>query len=699
MSWDALKNLDPGPEQEVTWGDYGRAAGSTVAGIGAGSAGLMRQMFEAGNQPEVARIFQGFQLGARNVGEDIESGMTEEGRARNAAGVTSDKFWEHPVSSIALKAVGMSPYLVAAAVPGALVGEGLAAMAATGGAAGWLAAGDVVDEITRKPDKMSDADLRATSPLYAGFRDGGTEEREARAQLNQIMVGAKPALAFLLGAGTGVFGGAGNVVRRLGTEEAAQTIGKVGAAKGANFLGQRGIGAAAAEGAATEFAEEGYGGYAAQQADIQAGLRKDYDASEIFDRALTGAVLGGGFGAVSGIGAGKGKAKADEIKANRAREEGAELQAEAGAAGESIQAETASAARSKIAASKKGLTVVDAGEVAPDEALAVRDMQQPTQPSPAAVPTPPPTPSVQNVPPPPASGVAQPQQPPAGPPAGVAAAPVTPEVTPPVTPEVTPDAKPVLTDRMLTDLARRGIAPEEAAQLTRQQIAEVMNLPVGGAMPAAPSTDVSARSRATEPSPVDEVATAPGVTQAAQPPEPSPVDEVATAPKTNAKGGRILPSLTPEAQANVAATTAAANATTAADVKAQAKAAKAAKGPGKKNWLPHEVQAHKERHEASTATYEKYRPKKDEAGAVISGEELTVPTKPAERKALAERLQDILTIAGWSCARTSTSASGSTSRRRRQESVRLPAYEGERKGRDRPAPQKYSRASISRYPE
>ena len=137
MSWDAF-TTDNEPEQEVTWGDYGKAAAGTVAGIGAGSAGLLRSMFEAGQDPNAARIFRGLQTGARQAGDAIEDSMTPEGRERLNAGITSEKFWEHPVSSLALKATGMTPYLLASALPGALIADGAAAMAATT-AAGWRA--------------------------------------------------------------------------------------------------------------------------------------------------------------------------------------------------------------------------------------------------------------------------------------------------------------------------------------------------------------------------------------------------------------------------------------------------------------------------------------------------------------------------------------------------------------------------------
>ena len=395
MSLDALKYDSGEGGEDPTWGDYGRAAGSTAAGIGAGSAGLMRAMFEAGGSPEAAKVFRGLQTAARNAGDDIEEGMTEEGRARNAAGVTSAKFWEHPVSSLALKATGMSPYLLAAALPGTLIADGAAAMAATTAAGGVLSAGDLIDEITKKPDQMSDEALKKI-PIYAQFRDAGDDERTARDKYNQLIVGAKPAIAFVLGAGEGLFGPAAQLVR------------------GAKGAVRHGIGKAALEGGASELADEVGAAILAQKAEIEGGTRKDYDASEILDRGLTGMVLGAGFGGVSGIGGGhgKGKAKADEIRDKRAGADDADVQAPAVedqvAAG--AQGQPATGAKAK-AAEEKGVTVgVDPAvrEALEDKTQAAPAPQQPVEPPvPAAPAQPPAQPPAPPAPPPQA---VQPQQ-------------------------------------------------------------------------------------------------------------------------------------------------------------------------------------------------------------------------------------------------------------------------------------------------
>ena len=61
--------------------------------------------------------------------------MSKSGRERLDAGVTSPEFWAHPVSSLALKATGMTPYLLAAAIPGALIADGAAGYGGDDG--GW----------------------------------------------------------------------------------------------------------------------------------------------------------------------------------------------------------------------------------------------------------------------------------------------------------------------------------------------------------------------------------------------------------------------------------------------------------------------------------------------------------------------------------------------------------------------------------
>ena len=156
MSWDVFATTDTEPSKEPTWGDYGKAAASTAASIAAGGAGLVREFYEAGRSDKGAAVFKALQGAARTTGEDIQESMTPEGKDRFEAAVTSPKFWEHPISSTALKATGMTPYLAATVIPGALIGEGAESLAAAAAAGGALGAGDVVEEIYAKTDKLSD---------------------------------------------------------------------------------------------------------------------------------------------------------------------------------------------------------------------------------------------------------------------------------------------------------------------------------------------------------------------------------------------------------------------------------------------------------------------------------------------------------------------------------------------------------------
>ena len=367
-----------------------------------------------------------------------------------------------------------------------------------------LSAGDLIDEITKKPDQMSDKDLKKI-PIYAQFRDAGDDERTARDKYNQLIVGAKPAIAFVLGAGEGLFGPAAQLVR------------------GAKGVARHGIGKAALEGGTSELADEGGAAILSQQADIQGGRREDYDPKEILDRGLTGMVLGAGLGGVSGIGGGhgKGKAKADEVRDARAGEEDAAVQTPAGqaevAAGAESPAAKVAAIKAKAAEKNPVIAVDEAVKLALDEKT--QPPATPQQPVEPPVPTPPPAAPQQPSPvatPPAAMNasqetVAQPQQQQPAEHQQTAAAAASPPA-PPVTPEVTPADKPVITERMFRDLYDRGVQPDEAVRLTRQQIAEVMNRPAGappaGEVSAPPTqegtsgaTDISARARSTSNTP------------------------------------------------------------------------------------------------------------------------------------------------------------------------------------------------------
>jgi hypothetical protein len=432
VSWDAWAT-QPKPEEEssVTWGDYGKALGQGAAGVGENLASLSRYYFEAGKSENAADLSHAIQGIFGKAGRDIVGSMTPEGRDRLSATITSDKFWEHPISSSALKITGMTPMVAASVIPGALVADvSMAAMAAaaTGGA---LSAGDVVNEIYKKTDETSDEDLKKASDYYAGLRST-FGEKEARRQYNETLMGMKPALNFVLGTAVGAVSPAANIVRGL----------KGGAAHG--------VARSAAEGAAGEVVQEGFGNYSVQQAEIEGGLKKDFNAQALVDAALEGGVLGGLMGGAAGtVGHRKGKAKVNEVAKEQGR--GAEDASVEAApvvknqvpevTGTTVSAPAKPAKKGKVG--KVEAEVVQPGAPTAAETIAIAQQQQPNAPSApeVLVPEPAPTP-VQEVAPQPTPEASPVEAP----------TPVTPEVTAPEAapqssvpvPEAAPEVAPVV---------------------------------------------------------------------------------------------------------------------------------------------------------------------------------------------------------------------------------------------------------------
>ena len=369
MSWDAWAAQPKSEEeQSVTWGDYGKALGQGATGVGEGAASLARHFYEMGKSTDAADLSRAIQGAFGKAGQDIVGSMTPEGRNRLSATITSDQFWEHPLSATALKATGMVPMVAASVIPGALMADASIAAMTAAAAGGAFSAGDVVNEIYKKTDETSDDDLKKASDYYAGLR-ASFDEKEARRQYNETLMGMKPAMNFVLGVATGAVGPAANIVRGL----------KGGAAHG--------IGRGAAEGAAGEVVQEGFGNYSTQQAEIEGGLKKELDTQALVDAALEGGVLGGLMGGAAGTVGRKGKAKADEVAKRQARVEEAGVEAppvveDAGSqvAGTSVSPPAKpAAAKGKV---KDNVEVVAPGAPNTAETIAIADKQQPPAPEP-----------------------------------------------------------------------------------------------------------------------------------------------------------------------------------------------------------------------------------------------------------------------------------------------------------------------------
>ena len=629
MSWDALSTLNAPPEQEPTYGDYGQIVKGAAGSTAAGAVGGLRYMYDlAGtNSPWADKTFKALEETGNVVAEQATKDMTEGARKRYEAGITSPEFWEHPVSSMAMKATGQIPNFVAMALPGGLIADARMAGAAVIAAGGSLSAGELVNNVYQKVDETSDDDLQKQSPLYRKlYEELGPEK--ARQQYTQDILGLKPAVAFALGSAEGVFGPIRNIVTGI---------------KGG---GRHGIVKSAVGGAGSEFADEGGGALLTQKAEIEGGLRKGYDIPAALDQALTGAALGGVLGGASGIGGrGRtGKAIGDEVTEEQGRgEEVAAVQAPAGQT-----AVAAGQAGGPTAGAAKSAAQVVAVDPAVKAALDAKT-QAPTPPvAPPEVPVPTPTPAPPAAPPvaaaPVASNVQQGQltPPPVAQPQGV---PTTPPPAAPVTPEVTgapPEtldkelgrirevlgpagaaAKPQLDEGTLTEMARRGFTPEEAAQLTPEQVHTIIM------QRAAPQTQQVATAQAPVPPGPTGTTTALPVTPTESFGADAPA--VPAVPAVNATGGRILQNLSPEAQQNVAAT----QQQIAGNVKqaAQTPAAERVIGVQK---LPKEY--------AALQTERNTRAK--EVHGRHTAEPLEVPDTPEKRKALSAKLKSMIADSG-----------------------------------------------------
>ena len=126
---------------------------------------------------------------------------------------------------------------------------------------------------------MSDKELQAQSPKYKAMRELMDEE-DARKRFNREAQGWGPAINAVLGAVTGVVGPAGTAARGLagGAKNAVLGAGERGA------LASGAIGAA--EGVGTNALQEGVADVVQQQAEIEAGMQKEFDRARTANACL-----------------------------------------------------------------------------------------------------------------------------------------------------------------------------------------------------------------------------------------------------------------------------------------------------------------------------------------------------------------------------------------------------------------------------
>jgi hypothetical protein len=275
-----------------TAGDFAKTFAAGAADLGSNLAGLSRYFYEAGNSEHGADISRGIQKMFGAGGDAARDAMNPETRKLAASAITSPDFWEHPVLAASLKATGMSPSLIALAVPGGLVADTLAASMAVAGGGAALNAGAGIDEFYKKLDEMPDKELQDQSPKYAALREF-MDEGAARAKFAREAQGWAPAINALIGAGASVVGPAGMAARSL--------AGGAGAVVGAGERGALGAGLlGAAEGAGGNAVQSGTADVLSQKSDVEANFAKDMDYARTANAALEGGAFGGVLGGVAG---------------------------------------------------------------------------------------------------------------------------------------------------------------------------------------------------------------------------------------------------------------------------------------------------------------------------------------------------------------------------------------------------------------
>src|SRR5579871_188170 len=299
--WSGLYNDSseaPAPDNSSpTWGDYGKAVKSGAEELGA-SIGAGIQEYASDETPEGRLVKEMGGVIRRNLGdqaEDTSQSMTPVARQRLEASITSPEFWNHPLSSTALKATKMSPAAAAMIVPGGLIADATAATIATAGVGGALNVAQLVDNVYKMVDQLPDDQLRAKSDYYNTLRDSNVSEEDARQQLkSRLVTDAKPALNFAVGSVAAALGPSAAIVR--GAKGATAVIGA--GERGA--LGRAAIGAG--EAGAGMGTQTGVEEASRQQAAIQEGLQQNFDTDKLVEAVLEptylGAITGGAAGAV-----------------------------------------------------------------------------------------------------------------------------------------------------------------------------------------------------------------------------------------------------------------------------------------------------------------------------------------------------------------------------------------------------------------
>lgn len=278
-------------DKEAAWGDYGRALGAAGAGVVGGFGGAAEYLTSGAVGGDTRRYFG-------EIAEEQRQRMSPAGRRALGAEFLPEEggvsVLENLSGSLGLKSISMLPSLVAAVIPGGIVGaavRGVGGSLATSAAAAGVTAkatsgvmnmGEVASQIYDRIEKLPDDELRRLSPAYDGYRSM-LSESEARAEYMKSVAGAAPAAAFLVSYALG--GLEGQLAGRIAG------AGPLGFRRGALEGGKK-------EGA-QEFGESAGGEYLSQ-AQLFGQIADPMNWQKVLSQGVEGLVLGAGVGATVG---------------------------------------------------------------------------------------------------------------------------------------------------------------------------------------------------------------------------------------------------------------------------------------------------------------------------------------------------------------------------------------------------------------
>lgn len=299
--------------------DYGKAAASGVPGLGASVASGLQYLTGAGEDSYLAQARRASERGQKYVTESMSPGAQKALSANimPTEGAGND-IWDRGASgaaaAVGLKAAASLPSLLATLIPGTLVARlGLAGAAAAGAteagaaafgasagtsaagaAAGLMSGGDVFQAIQNDILETPDAKLQDENDVYAGLRDMGLSEDDAKQRVINRAAGYKPLYMAAITAMTSKLGSSAESLL------AGRAVGKVTGKAGVLAKGSQAAKTAGTE-AGSEFVEESSGQLMQQQGAAQAkGADFQADWHAAIEAGLQGAVSAVPGGAASG---------------------------------------------------------------------------------------------------------------------------------------------------------------------------------------------------------------------------------------------------------------------------------------------------------------------------------------------------------------------------------------------------------------